>query len=98
MTHEEYKSHFSLWAALKSPLILGNDVANMTVETALILKNEEVIAVNQDALGKSVSLAYRLKETGRWALEDNVLADVWTGPLEGGDLVAGMLFAEETQH
>lgn len=29
MTHDEYVSHFSLWALVKSPLILGNDVTDM---------------------------------------------------------------------
>lgn len=52
-SYDEYKSHFSLWAMLKSPLIIGNDVRAMTKddETMSIIGNDEVIAVNQDALG-----------------------------------------------
>ena len=87
MTHEEYKTHFSLWAALKSPLILGNDVANMTVETASILKNAEIIAVNQDPLGISAGIAERHSLLG---FNAKITSDVWTGPLVNGDAVAGM--------
>jgi alpha-galactosidase len=51
MTTEEYKTHFSLWCMLASPLIAGNDLANMTPETKSILLNKELIALNQDTLG-----------------------------------------------
>lgn len=47
MTYQEYRSHFSIWALMKAPLIIGCDVRNMTAETYEILTNEEVISVNQ---------------------------------------------------
>jgi hypothetical protein len=51
---EEYKSHFSLWAMLKAPLIVGNDIRDMGAEDEAmqILSNKEVIAINQDVLGR----------------------------------------------
>ena len=52
MTTEEYKTHFSLWCMLAAPLMAGNDLANMTPETIDILTNTEIIAVDQDKLGK----------------------------------------------
>ena len=52
MTTVEYQSHFALWALLKAPLIIGCDITNMSEDTKNILMNEEVIAVNQDSLGK----------------------------------------------
>jgi len=52
MTTEEYRTHFSLWCMLAAPLMAGNDLGNMSPETADILKNGEVIAIDQDALGK----------------------------------------------
>jgi len=52
MTDTEYRSHFSLWALLAAPLIAGNDLRNMRPEIHDILTNKEVIAVNQDALGR----------------------------------------------
>ena len=51
MTTTEYRSHFSFWCLLASPLIAGNDLRNMTPEIKEILTNKEVIAVNQDAAG-----------------------------------------------
>ena len=51
-THIQNLAHFSLWALTKAPLILGNDLRNVSEEVLRILKNEEVIAVSQDPLGK----------------------------------------------
>ncbi|XP_035547491.1 alpha-galactosidase 3-like [Juglans regia] len=51
MTYQEYRAHFSIWALMKAPLLIGCDVRNMTAETFEILTNKEVIAVNQDPLG-----------------------------------------------
>jgi len=52
MTFDEYKAHFSLWAMLAAPLIAGNDLRNMSKDTISILTNPEVIAVDQDPLGR----------------------------------------------
>jgi alpha-galactosidase len=52
MTSEEYKTHFSLWCMLAAPLIAGNDLQNMTPETKSILINKEIIALDQDSLGR----------------------------------------------
>lgn len=45
----QYKTHFSIWALLGSPLMIGCDVRNMNKETFVILSNEELIKINQDA-------------------------------------------------
>jgi len=52
MTNDEYITHFSLWAIMKAPLIIGCDITNMSAETRNILMNNEVIAINQDDLGQ----------------------------------------------
>jgi len=52
MTNTEYRSHFSLWSILAAPLMAGNDPRNMTQEVREILTNKEVIAINQDSLGR----------------------------------------------
>ena len=52
MTTDEYKTHFSLWCILAAPLMAGNDLQNMSPETSEILKNAEIIALDQDTLGK----------------------------------------------
>ncbi|KAI9359301.1 alpha-galactosidase [Zopfochytrium polystomum] len=80
MTPEEYRTHFSVWAALKSPLLLGNDVTKMTPEDFAIISNPEVIAISQDALGAPVLRVQAAADTG-------APADVWVGPLANGDEV-----------
>ena len=50
------RSHFSLWAVLSAPLLLGFDVAHAPVSLLELLSNPEVIAVNQDPAGNQASL------------------------------------------
>jgi alpha-galactosidase len=51
MTDTEYRSHFSLWAIMAAPLLIGSDLRDATPETMAILENREVIRVDQDRLG-----------------------------------------------
>jgi alpha-galactosidase len=51
MTDTEMRSHFALWAMLAAPLIAGNDLRSMSAATQTILKNQNLVAVNQDRLG-----------------------------------------------
>ena len=51
MTDTEMRSHFALWSMLASPLIAGNDIRSMNAATQTILKNANLIAINQDSLG-----------------------------------------------
>jgi alpha-galactosidase len=41
-----------MWCMMAAPLITGNDLSTMSATTKAILTNREVIAVDQDALGK----------------------------------------------
>jgi alpha-galactosidase len=70
MSPTEYRSHFSLWAIMAAPLIAGNDLRSMSPETAEILMNKEVIAVNQDQAGIQ----------GTPVIDDGAL-QVWSKPL-----------------
>lgn len=49
LTLEESRSHFALWAALKSPLLISTPLENLTSDELAILKNRHLIAFNQDA-------------------------------------------------
>ncbi|XP_052185604.1 alpha-galactosidase 3 [Diospyros lotus] len=75
MTYQEYQAHFSIWALMKAPLLIGCDVRNMTAETFEILSNKEVIAVNQDLLGVQ---GRKVHVSGR-----DGCRQVWAGPLTG---------------
>jgi alpha-galactosidase len=51
LTPDEEYTHMTLWCLVCSPLLLGNDLTHMSPFTLNLLENDEVIAVNQDALG-----------------------------------------------
>ncbi|MCW3840680.1 NEW3 domain-containing protein [Micromonospora yasonensis] len=66
MTTTEYRSHFSLWAQMAAPLLAGNDLTTMSADIREILTNREVIAVDQDPLGRP---GYPVANTdGHWVL------------------------------
>jgi len=52
MTDTEYRTHFGMWAMLSAPLLIGTDLRKATPATMNILENKEVIAIDQDTLGK----------------------------------------------
>jgi alpha-galactosidase len=87
MTGDEYRTHMSLWAILAAPLLAGNDLSKMTPETLSILTNKEVIAVDQDPLGKQGDRASAVGMT-----------EIWTKPLSGGAVAAGLFNRDETEH
>jgi alpha-galactosidase len=51
MTDTEMRSHFALWAIMAAPLIAGNDLRSASAATLTILRNQQLIAINQDTLG-----------------------------------------------
>jgi len=85
MTHDEYQTHMALWAMLSAPLILGNDVRTMTPETLDLLKNPEVIAIDQDKAGVQ----------GLPAKKDGTV-EIWTKRLADGSTAVGIFNRGET--
>jgi alpha-galactosidase len=72
MTAAEYRTHMSLWAVLAAPLIAGHDVSSSSSETIALLTNRDLIAIDQDSLGRP----------GRRVVQRSPL-EVWARPLEG---------------
>jgi alpha-galactosidase len=52
LTDTEYRSHFSLWAIQAAPLLIGTDLRKAGAPTFTILTNPDIIALDQDSLGK----------------------------------------------
>jgi alpha-galactosidase len=69
MTAAEYRSHFSFWCLLAAPLIAGNDVRHMTPDIKAILTNKEVIAVDQDPLGREGHRVWKDGDREVWSKE-----------------------------
>lgn len=47
----EYRTHFTLWAMLSAPLLIGSDIRKASSATLAILRNSDVIALDQDVKG-----------------------------------------------
>lgn len=80
MNLTEYRTHFSMWCMVAAPLMAGNDIRNMTLEIKEILLNKELIAVDQDPLGKQ----------GRRIRDDGDL-EVWVKELSGKRYAVALL-------
>ena len=80
MNLTEYKTHFSLWCIVAAPLIASNNLETMKPEITEILTNKEVIAVDQDPLGKQ---GKRIHVEG-----DH---EVWSKEMSGGKLAVVLL-------
>jgi alpha-galactosidase len=75
LTPDENFTHMTLWCMLSAPLLIGCDMPKMSPFIVSLFSNDEVLAVNQDALGKQ----------GWRALQDGK-TEVWMKPLAGGAL------------
>lgn len=75
LTDSENRAHFALWCMLSAPLFAGNDLTNMTESTRKLLTNTELIAINQDALGKQ---GFKIKDYGE--------REVFYKPLQNNEL------------
>jgi alpha-galactosidase len=80
MTTVEYQAHFSLWCIMAAPLMAGNDLNNMTPEIQAILTNKEVIAVDQDPLGKQGA-----------KMRDDGDLEVWAKVMQDGSRAVALL-------
>ena len=80
MTADEYKTHMTLWAILAAPLLAGNDLSKMSATDKALLTNKEVIAIDQDSLGKQGD---RIWQSGDFS--------IWTKPLSGGRTAVAVL-------
>jgi alpha-galactosidase len=79
LTPDEQYTHVSLWSLLASPLLIGSDLAALDDFTLGLLTNDEVLEVNQDALGKQ---ATRIAKEGK--------AEVFAKELEDGSWAVGL--------
>ncbi|KAG8905228.1 hypothetical protein FRB99_000448 [Tulasnella sp. 403] len=85
MTYDEYVTHFSMWALLKSPMILGNDLTKMTDETWEIITNKLLIDTNQDELGIPVRRRWRRP------VPQGGTVQLWSGPLTSRRVVVAVM-------
>lgn len=84
LTADEQYSHVSLYALLAAPMLIGCPIESLDSFTLNLLTNAEVIAINQDPLGKG----------GRMVLEEHGI-QVWLKQLEDGSYGLGLFNTAE---
>lgn len=67
LTPSEQYTHISLWSLLSAPMLIGCDLDQMDAFTYNLLANDEVIAINQDPLGKAATIIYDKNEIMVWS-------------------------------
>ena len=87
LTPQEQYSHVSLWALLNSPLILSCYVDELDSFSLNLLKNEEVLSINQDKLGKQGDRIFK-----------DIWQEVWAKKLDSNALAIGMFNRDDIIH
>ena len=79
LTKNEQLTHMALWSLQAAPLLIGADLSVIDEWTTNILGNREMLAVNQDVLGKAAGRKF----SDGWV-------EVWSRPLEDGTIAVGL--------
>ena len=82
ITLAEGETQMAIWSIIAAPLIMGNDIRNLTKGSLELLTNPEIIAINQDKMG-----------TAGGRVLNTVNGDgceVWARPLQNGDLAVAL--------
>jgi alpha-galactosidase len=85
LTRDEQATHFCFWALNAAPLLLGCDVQKLDAFALSLLLNDELIAINQDALALQ---ARRIRA--------DLGLHVYAKPLANGDLAVGLFNTRAT--
>ena len=84
LTPDEQYTHISLWCLLSAPLLIGCDMSKLDEFTLNLLTNDEVLAINQDPLGRQAS---RLSNVNG--------KHIWVKEMEDGSKAVGFFYADE---
>jgi alpha-galactosidase len=98
LSPDEQITTMTAWALYPSPIILSCDLSALSDFEMRLFCNEEVIAVNQDCLGRpSVRLREQLHETTDAGLP-NGQRHVWARALADGSTVVGLFNLSDNPH
>ena len=96
----EGRTNFALWSLMKSPLILGTDLTNMTTTTLATITAPLAISVNQDSLGEQGILRQSscnfFKKPVKGVYATPCGTQVWTGALSKSRATAALVNMEST--
>ena len=102
LTDVMYKTHFTMWCMMNSPLMLGLDLRRVKKGDKLwkIIANKELIALNQDALGvqaKRVFCSLTQDKPDVSYITDNDRVDILAKPLADGSIAVSFINVSETE-
>jgi alpha-galactosidase len=86
LTPNEQYTHISLWCLLSSPLLIGCDMAQLDDFTLNLLSNDDVLAVDQDPLGRQASRIWKSGDL-----------EIWAKDMQDGSKVAGLFNRGESE-
>jgi alpha-galactosidase len=79
LTFDEAKSHFTTWALLKSPLLIGTDLTQATFDTVSVLGNTDILKIHQDPQVGQALAPFRWGTNPDWTFDAAHPASYWTG-------------------
>ncbi|XP_077164167.1 alpha-galactosidase A [Paroedura picta] len=85
LSWDQQITQMALWAMMAAPLLMSNDLRHISPASKALLQNKEVIAINQDPLGKQ---GYRITK-------DHNGFELWERPLSGGAYAIAIVNRQE---
>ncbi|XP_032628029.1 alpha-galactosidase A isoform X2 [Chelonoidis abingdonii] len=84
LSWDQQLTQMALWAIMAAPLLMSNDLRHISPQAKWLLQNKDVIAINQDPLGKQ---GYRITKDNNFEL--------WERPLSGGTYAVAVMNRQE---
>ncbi|XP_077298365.1 alpha-N-acetylgalactosaminidase-like [Arctopsyche grandis] len=69
LSYDQSKAQMAVWSILAAPLLMSNDLGNIKLEMKELLLNKDVIAINQDSLGRAGYRPLKKSQISAWKRE-----------------------------
>lgn len=83
LTHEEERTHFAIWVAMKSPLLIGTDLTKIKEGSLNILKSTELLRFHQDPKIGKAAVPFKFD----WKFDSNNPPQYWAGQYSEGTML-----------
>ncbi|KAF2663935.1 glycoside hydrolase [Microthyrium microscopicum] len=87
LTNVQERTHFALWAVMKSPLLIGTDLDKIKPSSVAILKNKNLLAFNQDDVYGKPAFPFKWGSAPDWTYVPNKPAEYWAGQYKEGIMI-----------
>ncbi|KAI1367459.1 glycoside hydrolase family 27 protein [Xylaria arbuscula] len=94
----EERTHFTFWAAMKSPLLIGTDLYAASDEAKTILLNKHLLAFNQDSVYGAPAKPYKWGTNPDYTFNATNPAEFWSGESQQGTLVLMLNTLDESRN